>query len=109
MAQNNQKKKYSKKEITWGGRTLSLETGRLAGQADAAVVGRYGDTMVLVTAVSVPASEDLGYFPLAVDYEERLYAAGIISSSRFMKREGRPSEEAILTGRLIDRSVRPLF
>jgi len=109
MSEDNQKSKYSKKEITWGGRTLSLETGRLAGQADAAVVGRYGDTMVLVTAVSVPASEDLGYFPLAVDYEERLYAAGIISSSRFMKREGRPSEEAILTGRLIDRSVRPLF
>jgi len=109
MDKEDSSKKYSKKEISWGGRTLSLETGKLARQADAAVVARYADTVVLATVVSTPAAEDLGYFPLTVDYEERLYAAGKISSSRFIKREGRPSDEAILNGRLIDRSIRPLF
>ena len=63
----------------------------------------------MVTVVGAPAVEDLGYFPLSVDYEERMYATGKISGSRFVKREGRPSEEASLTGRVIDRSIRPLF
>lgn len=98
-----------KKEITWGDRVLSLETGKLANQADGAVLARYGDSVVLATVVAVPAKEDISYFPLAVDYEERLYAAGRISGSRFIKREGRPTDEAILTGRLVDRTIRPLF
>jgi polyribonucleotide nucleotidyltransferase len=109
MAKNNQKKKFVKKEINWGGRALSLETGKLASQANAAILCKYGETVVLATVVSSPATEDLGYFPLVVDYEERLYAAGRISGSRFVKREGRPTEEAVLNGRLIDRSIRPLF
>jgi polyribonucleotide nucleotidyltransferase len=98
-----------KKELSWGGRTLSVETGKMANQADASILARYGDTVVLATVVAQPAKEDISFFPLAVDYEERLYASGRISSSRFIKREGRPTEEAILTGRLVDRSVRPLF
>ncbi len=102
-------KKLIKKELKWGERTLTLETGKLANQADASVLARYGDTVVLATVVAVPAKEDISFFPLAVDYEERLYASGRISGSRFIKREGRPTEEAILTGRLVDRSVRPLF
>ncbi len=101
--------KIVKKEIEWGGRTLSLETGRVANQANAAVLGRYGETVVLATVVSAKPKEEYDFFPLTVDYEEKLYAAGRISGSRFIKREGRPSEEAILTGRLIDRSIRPLF
>ncbi len=105
----SKKSKHIKKEITWGGRTLSLETGKLANQADAAILAQYGETVVLVTVVGAPAVEDLGYFPLSVDYEERMYASGKISGSRFVKREGRPSDEAVLTGRLIDRSIRPLF
>jgi len=88
---------------------LSFETGRIANQADRAILTRYGDTMLLATVVSAPPKEDLGYFPLTVDYEERLYAAGRISGSRFIKREGRPTEDAILNGRLVDRSIRPLF
>ena len=103
------KNKHIKKEMTWGGRTLSLETGKLANQADAAILAQYGETVVLVTVVGAPAVEDLGYFPLSVDYEERMYATGKISGSRFVKREGRPSDEAVLTGRLVDRSIRPLF
>ena len=101
--------KVIKKEIKWGGRSLILEYGRLAPQTDSAILARYGDTMVLATVVSAPPREDLDYFPLSVDYEERLYASGRISTSRFIKREGRPTDEAILNGRLIDRSIRPLF
>src|SRR4030042_3113293 len=101
--------KIVQKEIKWGGKNLSLQRGKLAGQADSAILGRYGDTMVLSTVVSAPPREDLDYFPLSVDYEEKLYAAGRISTSRFIKREGRPTDEAILNGRLIDRSIRPLF
>lgn len=86
-----------------------METGRFAFQANAAVLGRYGETMVLVTAVEAAPREDLGYFPLTVDYIERLYAGGRIKGSRWVKREGRPSDEGILIGRLVDRSVRPLF
>lgn len=102
-------KKIIQKEITWGGRTLSFQYGKLAGQADSAILGRLGDSVVLATVVSSPPREDLDYFPLIVDYEERLYAAGRISTSRFIKREGRPTDEAILNARLIDRSIRPIF
>ena len=86
-----------------------MEYGELAGQANGSVLARYGDTVVLATATSAKAKEDIGYFPLFVEYVERLYAGGIIKGSRFVKREGRPSDEAILNGRLIDRSIRPLF
>lgn len=93
-----------------GGRELVIETGLLAKQANGAVTVRYGDTVVLATAVmSKGASRIGGYFPLMVDYEERYYAAGKIKGSRFIKREGRPSDEAVLTGRVVDRTIRPLF
>lgn len=92
-----------------GGRTLSFEVGRFAQQATSAVVGRYGDTMVLVTVVESTPRADLDYFPLSVEYMEKLYAGGRIKGSRWVKREGRPSDDAILKGRLIDRSIRPLF
>jgi polyribonucleotide nucleotidyltransferase len=92
------------------GRKLTLETGRFAFQASASVTARYGDTVVQATVgVNDKPTPGLDFFPLAVDYEERFYAAGKISGSRFIKREGRPSEEAILAGRLIDRPIRPLF
>lgn len=91
------------------GKTLTLETGQLAKQATSSILARLGDTMVLVTVVEGKLREDLGYFPLTVEYVERLYAGGKIKGSRWVKREGRPSDEAILTGRLIDRSIRPLF
>jgi polyribonucleotide nucleotidyltransferase len=93
-----------------GGRILEVETGLLAGQANGAVTVRYGDTVVLATAVmSKAASRISGYFPLMVDFEERYYAAGKIKGSRFIKREGRPSDDAILSGRAVDRTIRPLF
>lgn len=93
-----------------GGRILEVETGFLAGQANGAVTVRYGDTVVLATAVmSKTASKVSGYFPLMVDFEERYYAAGKIKGSRFIKREGRPSDDAILSGRAVDRTIRPLF
>lgn len=93
-----------------GSTTLTIETGKLAGQAHGACTVRYGDTMVLATAVmSKEVREGIDFFPLMVDYEEKLYAAGKIKGSRFMKREGRASDEAILVGRVIDRSIRPLF
>lgn len=91
-------------------RELKFETGKLAAQANGAVVGRLGDTVVLATAVLKPQPrESIDYFPLLVDYEERLYAAGKIKGSRWVKREGRATDDAILTGRVIDRSLRPLF
>src|SRR5260221_10963239 len=99
--------KVIRKEIELGGRKLSLETGLLAGHANASILATYGETVVLATAVTKPASPDVGFFPLAVDFEEKLYAGGRISSSRFIKREGRPSETSVLTGRLIDISIRP--
>lgn len=101
------RKKY---ELEVGGRTLSVETGRFAQQANGSVFVRYGDTVVLATAV-ISAHPRVGasFFPLMVDYNEKLYAAGKIKGSRFIKREGRPSDEAVLTARLIDRSIRPLF
>ena len=101
-------KKISKK-TNLGGRDLILETGILAEQADAAVMARYGDTVVLATVVSAKPQVDLGYFPLFVEYVERLYAGGKIKGSRWVKREGHPSDEAILAGRVVDRSIRPLF
>lgn len=97
-------------EIDWSGRPLVIEFNRLANQSNAACTVQYGDTMVLVTAVmSEEARADVSYFPLMVEFQERMYAAGKISGSRFIKREGRPSDEAVLSGRLIDRSIRPLF
>jgi len=93
-----------------GGKTLSVESGRLAGQASGAVTVRFGDTVVLATAVmSKSPRAGIDFFPLMVEYEEKLYAAGKIKGSRFIKRETRPSDEAILSGRLIDRTIRPLF
>ncbi|MFY9175361.1 MAG: polyribonucleotide nucleotidyltransferase [Peptococcia bacterium] len=98
-----------KKEITVAGRVLSLETGRLANQAGGAVLVQYGDTCVLVTATSsAQPREGIDFFPLTVDYEERLYSVGKIPGG-FIKREGRPTEQAILSGRMIDRPIRPLF
>ncbi len=92
------------------GRSLRVEVGRLAGQAHGACTVQYGDTVILATAVqAVNPREGIDYFPLTVDYEERLYAAGKIKGSRFIKREGRPTDEAILNSRLIDRSLRPFF
>lgn len=101
--------KLVSKSIEIGNRTLTLEIGRFAEQANGAVLARYGDTMVLATVVSGPPREDLNYFPLSVEYAEKLYAGGKIKGSRWVKREGRPSDEAQLTARLIDRSIRPLF
>lgn len=96
--------------IEWLGRTLTIKTGKLAKQANAAVTVQYGDALVLATVVeSKEEREGIDFFPLMVDFEERLYAAGIIKGSRWIKREGRPTDEAVLTGRMIDRSIRPLF
>ncbi|KFI35728.1 polynucleotide phosphorylase [Peptococcaceae bacterium SCADC1_2_3] len=98
-----------KKKLEIGGRTLQIETGRVARQSGGAVLVSYGDTVVLVTAtMSKKPREGIDFFPLTVDYEERLYAVGKIPGG-FIKREGRPSEKAVLSGRLIDRSIRPLF
>ena len=97
-------------ETTLGGRSLTIEEGNLAKQASGAVLVRYGDTVVLVSAVMADKPrEGIDFFPLLVDYEERLYAVGRIPGSRFIKREGRPSENAILAARSIDRPIRPLF
>ena len=101
--------KHIRKELDLAGKKLVFETGQLAIQANAAVLASYGETVVLATVVSKEAPPAVDFFPLAVDYEERLYAGGKISTSRFIKREGRPSEKAVLTARLIDRSIRPLF
>lgn len=100
--------KTFKKEIA--GRELIIETGKLAGQANGSVTVQYGDTVVLATAtMSDRLREGVNFFPLMVDYEERLYAAGKIKGSRFIKREGRPTDEAVLSGRMTDRILRPLF
>ena len=100
-------KKYS---LDLAGETLKIEIGKLAGQADGAVVAQLGDTVVLATAVmSKDRKIGADFLPLTVDYEEKYYARGKILGSRFMRREGRPSEEAILNARLIDRAMRPLF
>ena len=93
-----------------GGKTLKFETGKIAKQAHGSAVVRVGDNVVLATATSNPdPREGIDFFPLLIDYEERFYASGKISGSRFIKREGRASEHATLSARLIDRPVRPLF
>jgi polyribonucleotide nucleotidyltransferase len=98
-----------KKEMEWGGRTLTLETGRIARQADGAVLATYGETVVLCTVVAAKSAKpDIDFFPLTVMYQERTYAAGKIPGG-FIKREGKPSEKDTLTSRLIDRPLRPLF
>ena len=101
--------KVIKKELELGGKKLILETGELAGHANGSIMATYGETVVLATAVAKQTPPTVDYFPLSVEFEEKLYAAGRISTSRFIKREGRPSETSILTARLIDRSIRPLF
>ena len=96
-------------EMQLGGRTLTIENGKMAKQANGAVLVRYGDTVVLVAATaSAEPREGVDFFPLTVDYEEKMYAAGKIPGG-FIKREGRPAESAILCSRLIDRPIRPLF
>ncbi|GGN90227.1 polyribonucleotide nucleotidyltransferase [Saccharibacillus kuerlensis] len=95
-------------EMQLGGRTLTLKTGRLAKQANAAVMVHYGETVVLCTVTASTQPKDLDFFPLTVNYEERMYAVGKIPGG-FIKREGRPSEKAILSSRLTDRPIRPLF
>lgn len=94
--------------MDWAGRKLTVEIGQLAKQANGAVLVRYGDTAVLSTATASKEPKNLDFFPLTVNYEERLYAVGKIPGG-FIKREGRPSEKAILASRLIDRPIRPLF
>ena len=95
-------------KTTWGGRPLQIEVGQLAKQANGAVLVRYGDTVVLSAAVASKEAKDTDFFPLTINYEEKMYAAGKIPGS-FIKREGRPSTEATLTARLIDRPIRPMF
>ncbi len=99
---------YIRESILFNGKELALETGQIARQADGAVLATYGDTHVLVTIVTAKPTEEKDYFPLRVDYEERFYAAGKIPGG-FFKREGKPSDAAVLSGRMIDRPIRPLF
>jgi polyribonucleotide nucleotidyltransferase len=98
-----------KREVTVGTRTLSIETGKLAKQADGSVIVRSGDTMVLVTACHASSARvGIDFLPLTVDYREYTYASGRIPGG-FFKREGKPAEKEVLTSRLIDRPLRPLF
>jgi len=101
--------KKIEKSIDFAGAKLTIASGHLASQATASVLATHGETVVFVSVVSQPLKEDMGYFPLTVDYEEKLYAGGKIKGSKWVKRAGRPSDEEILVGRLIDRSIRPLF
>jgi len=102
-------KKYLKESIKLGDKDLTVETGRVAKQADGSVVIQYGDTMLLVAAVGAPhVREGIDFFPLTVEYREANYAAGRIPGNYF-RREGRPTEKETLTSRLIDRPCRPLF
>ena len=96
-------------ETDFLGRKLSLEVNRVGFRSTASVLARYGDTVVLGTAMLSDKVVDMDYFPLSIDYEEKFYAAGKISGSRYIKREGRPSDDAVLIGRLIDRPIRPLW
>ncbi|MDY0871437.1 polyribonucleotide nucleotidyltransferase [Dongia rigui] len=101
--------KIYRKELMWGGRKLTLETGRIARQADGAVLATYGETVVLCTAVGAKSPKPgVDFFPLTVNYQEKTFAAGKIPGG-FFKREGRPTEKEVLTSRLIDRPIRPLF
>lgn len=95
--------------IDWAGRKLTIGVGQLAQQANGSCTVRYGDTVILCTATHGDVRDGIDFFPLQVDFEERMYASGRIKGSRFIKREGRPTDEAILSGRLIDRAIRPLF
>src|SRR6187399_3418871 len=96
-------------ELDWGGRPLKLETGKIARQADGAVMATYGETVVLATVVAAKSPrEGVDFLPLTVDYQEKTYAAGRIPGGYF-KREGRPTEKETLVSRLIDRPIRPLF
>jgi polyribonucleotide nucleotidyltransferase len=101
--------KKIEKSIELGGRTLTLTTGELAEQAAGSVMARMGDTVVVANVSVAPLKMEMDYFPLTVEYQERLYAGGRIKGSRWVKREGRPTDEEILSARLIDRSIRPLF
>ena len=101
-----ERKKFTK---NIGGHDLIIETSDLAKQANAAVTATYGDTTVMATVVMEDSDSDRDYLPLSVDFEEKFYSVGRILGSRFMRREGRPSEEAVLSGRVIDRTIRPLF
>ena len=101
--------KLTQKSVEIGNSIITLEVGRFAEQASAAVVARSGDTMVLAAVTASSRETTLDYFPLSVEYVERLYAGGRIKGSRWVKREGRPTDDAVLTGRVIDRSIRPLF
>src|SRR3989344_4665122 len=92
-----------------GGQKLTLQTGKLANKATTSIFARVGDTCVLVTVTVGDEREDIDYLPLQVEYAEKLYAGGRIKGSRWVKREGRASDDAILNARLIDRSIRPLF
>ena len=94
--------------IEWAGRELTVEIGQLAKQANGAALVRYGDTAVLCAVTASKEAKSVDFFPLTVNYEEKLYAVGKIPGG-FIKREGRPSERAILASRLIDRPIRPLF
>ena len=100
---------YKKIETEIGGRTMAFETGKLAKQTSGSVVVTSGDTMVLVTVVAEKKSKDMGFLPLTIEYQERMYAAGRIPGSYFRREIGRPSEKEVLTCRLIDRPLRPLF
>src|SRR5580765_4333643 len=101
--------KIHRKEIEWGGRKLVLETGKVARQADGAIMATYGETTVLCTAVGARSPKPgIDFFPLKVNYQEKTFAAGKIPGG-FFKREGRPTEKEVLTSRLIDRPIRPLF
>ena len=102
-------KKIVKKELDFFGKKLVLETGDLAVQANMAVKATYGDTVILVTAVANKPSVETDFFPLTVNYEEKLYASGFIKSSRFIKRDGRATDEAVVSRRMIDHAIRPLF
>ncbi|MBI4079988.1 polyribonucleotide nucleotidyltransferase [Candidatus Kaiserbacteria bacterium] len=101
-----QKKEYS---LEIGGKTMTAEFNDWANQANGSVLLRYGNSAVLATVVMSNRESNLDYFPLSVEYEEKFYAAGAILGSRFVRREGRPSDEAVLSGRIVDRTIRPLF
>src|SRR5213594_3511371 len=108
MSENTHTPAPHRVTVDVGGRTLTLETGKIAKQANGAIVARYGDTVVLTTACMAPTTNDRDFLPLTVDYRENTYSAGKIPGG-FFKREGRPSEKEVLTSRLIDRPMRPLF
>ncbi|HXL23215.1 MAG TPA: polyribonucleotide nucleotidyltransferase, partial [Candidatus Dormibacteraeota bacterium] len=108
MSENNHTPAPYKVSVEIGGRTLTLESGKIAKQANGSITARYGDTVVLVTACMSSKPNDRDFLPLTVDYRENTYSAGKIPGG-FFKREGRPSEKEILTSRMTDRPMRPLF